>query len=207
MSERKLTKPGQAFSAARSGASAFGSALALILALAAALVVSPAFADDGNDVNTQQLPDSSFIYDTSIADLSGADAYFNDQTVQVVGEVVGDAINVTLDGTHKWITLASTEGTGATVTVFMTSDAAERIDTFGAYGKAGTTLQVRGTFHLVCKEHDGITDLHATHVSVVKKGSLHADELDWRSFLPGAVCLAVGLLLLFVFNYLRERQR
>ncbi len=196
-------------------------ALALAFALAFALALATPFAkvalaDDGNEVNPQQLPDSSFIYDTSIADLAGADAYYNDQTVQVVGEVVGDAINVTLDGTHKWITLeatsasgasGATSASGATITVFMTSDAAERIDTFGAYGKTGTILQVRGTFHLACREHDGLTDLHADHVSVVKKGEAHADEFDWWSFFPGAACLAVGLLLLFVFNHLRERQR
>ncbi len=149
-------------------------ALALAFALAFALALATPFAkvalaDDGNEVNPQQLPDSSFIYDTSIADLAGADAYYNDQTVQVVGEVVGDAINVTLDGTHKWITLeatsasgasGATSASGATITVFMTSDAAERIDTFGAYGKTGTILQVRGTFHLACREHDGLTDLY-----------------------------------------------
>ena len=39
----------------------------------------------------------------------------------------------------------------------MTSETAARIDTFGAYGKTGTTLQVRGTFHLVCPEHEGLS--------------------------------------------------
>ena len=36
-------------------------------------------AEGGNAVNPQQLPDSSFIYDTSIADLSEADAYYDNQ--------------------------------------------------------------------------------------------------------------------------------
>lgn len=167
-----------------------------------------AFADDSdNAINPQQLPDSSFIYDTSITDLAGADAYFDNQTVQVVGEVVGDAINMTLDDSHKWITLVSPDGASASVTVFVPSDAVSRIDTFGGYGKTGTTLQVRGTFHLVCSEHDGLTDLHANHVSVTKKGSTHADELDWYAFVPGAACLVVGFLLMFVFSCLRERQR
>lgn len=184
----------------------------LLVAAAVMLATAPcgalAFADDdGNQVNPQQLPDSSFIYDTSIADLAGADAYFNNQTVQVVGEVVGDVINVTFDDSHKWITLTSLDGSNASVTVLVPTTAVESIDTFGGYGKTGTTLQVRGTFHLVCKEHDGLTDLHADHVSVVKKGSVHADAFDWHEFAPGVVCLAVGFLLLLVFNHLRERQR
>jgi hypothetical protein len=160
-----------------------------------------------NEINTQQLPDSSFIYDASIADLSGADAYYNDQTVQVVGEAIGDAINVTLDATHTWITLASTDGQDATVTVFMTSTNASRIDTFGAYSKTGTILQVRGTYHLVCKEHDGISDLHAEYVSVIKKGTQHADTFDLQLFSPGLICIGVGVLLMCIFSYLRERQR
>ena len=51
-----------------------------------------------NAVNTQQLPDSSFIYDTSIVDLSGADAYYDNQTVQVTGEVIGDSIRAGVSG-------------------------------------------------------------------------------------------------------------
>ena len=89
----------------------------------------------------------------------------------------------------------------------MTSETAARIDTFGAYGKTGTTLQVRGTFHLVCPEHEGLSDLHASHVSIVRKGTVKPDELDPKAFVPGAVCLAVGLLVMFAYYRLRERQR
>ena len=38
-----------------------------------------------NEVDVSQLPDSSFIYDTSIIDLSTADSYYDEQTVQVSG--------------------------------------------------------------------------------------------------------------------------
>lgn len=187
-------------------------ALALLLALiAACLPCSRAFAeDDENAVNERQLPDSSFIYDTSIFTLVGADAYYDNQTVQVVGEVVGDAVNANLSGSHKWLTLfEKDEKTGATATIatYVSSDVAERIDTFGAYGKTGTTLQVRGTFHLVCQEHEGISDLHAENVAVMKKGSVHADDLDAGAFIPGAICLGVGLLAMFVFYRMRERRR
>ena len=186
-------------------------ALVLAAALTATLVPSPAFADDDeNLVNPQQRPDSSFIYDTSIAALGSADAYYDNQTVQVVGEAIGDAINADWDGSHKWVTLFARDdktSQTATVSVFMTSETAARIDTFGAYGKTGTTLQVRGTFHLVCPEHEGLSDLHASHVSIVRKGTVKPDELDPKAFVPGAVCLAVGLLVMFAYYRLRERQR
>lgn len=168
-----------------------------------------AYADDQENVlNPQQLPDSSFIYDTSIDDLGGADAYYDEQTVQVVGEVVGDSILAGIDGRHRWITLASIEeDSTATISVYMTSESADKIDTFGAYGKTGTILQVRGTFHLVCPEHEGVTDLHAESVRVVDKGAHHEDRFSVDLFIPGAVAIVVGLVMMGAFYYLRERQR
>lgn len=185
---------------------------AFALAFACALVVhaptapATAFADD-NRVNPQQLPDSSFIYDTLIADLATADSYLDGQTVQVTGEAVGDAVRAEASGTHRWVTLQAADGSFAQITVFMTSDAAERVDTFGAYGKTGTTLQVRGTFNLACSEHEGLTDLHANHVSVVEKGSVSEDAFKMTDFVPGVVLVALGGLLMVAFYQLRERQR
>ena len=178
-------------------------------ALTATLVPSPACADDDeNLVNPQQRPDSSFIYDTSIAALGSADAYYDNQTGQVVSEVIGDSIREGLDNRHKWITLAANEkDSTSTVSVSMTAEQAAKIDTYGKYGTTGTKLQVRGTFHLVCTEHEGLTDLHADIVTVVEKGKHHEDEFDVNAFVPGAIATALGLALMGVFYYLRERQR
>lgn len=184
--------------------------LACALAATCALVPLAAFADDGgeNRVNPQQRPDSSFIYDTSIDALGEADAYYDNQTVQVVGEVVGDNIRSGVSGRYRWITLAAVEkDSTSTVSVFMTAEQAAKIDTYGKYGTTGTKLQVRGTFHLVCPEHEGLTDLHADIVSVVEKGRHHEDVFDANELVPGAVLVAVGLALMGVFYYLRERQR
>lgn len=185
--------------------------MACVLMTTLALAAAPTLAfaeDDENLVNPQQRPDSSFIYDTSIAALSNADSYFDNQTVQIVGEAVGDSIRGGLDNRHRWITLAASEkNSTATVAVYMSAESASKIDTFGKYGMTGTMLQVRGTFQLVCPEHEGLTDLHADVVSVVEKGKHHQDELDLNAFLPGAAAVGVGLILLGVFYYLRERQR
>ena len=87
------------------------------------------------------------------------------------------------------------------------AEQAAKIDTYGKYGTTGTKLQVRGTFHLVCTEHEGLTDLHADIVTVVEKGKHHEDEFDVNAFVPGAIATALGLALMGVFYYLRERQR
>lgn len=182
--------------------------LALLLAVALPLVTAHADepADGDNAVNTQQLPDSSFIYDTSIKTLSTADSYYDNQTVQVVGEVVGDSIKAGLSGRHRWITLASDEDY-STIAVYMSNESAAKIDTFGAYGSTGTTLQVRGTFHLVCADHEGVTDLHAEVVTVIAPGDQHADAFNPEAFIPGIVAVVIGLVLLGVFYWMRERQR
>lgn len=181
-------------------------ALAAFLAAFSPVFVDKALADD-NLVNPQQLPDSSFIYDTLIADLATADSYLDGQTVQVTGEAVGDSIRAGLDGENRWITLQAVDGSYAQITAYMTAEAAERVDTFGAYGKTGTTLQVRGTFNLACAEHEGLTDLHANHVSVVEKGSVNEEPFEALAFAPGAVLVLLGGVLLLVFYRMRERLR
>ena len=189
----------------------------LLAALAAAFclfacVPAFAFADDGDDeddsnlINPQQRPDSSFIYDSSIVDLSNADSYYDKQTVQITGEAVGDIIDAR-DG-MVWVTLAEvSSSSNASVAVLMTRESASHIDTLGRYGTTGTMLQVRGVFHLACPEDQGLSDVHATSVAVVTKGSHHANEFRPEAFAVGAALTVVGFALMGLFRYLRERQR
>lgn len=185
-------------------------AVLLAAVFAAALCATPAWAlgDDENLVNPQQRPDSSFIYDTPISALNSADTYYDNQTVQIVGEATGDAINADLDGSHCWVSISAEEqGVVNSISVYMTEAQTSRIDAFGRYGTVGTTLQVRGTFHLVCAEHDGVTDIHADVVSVVDQSSQHPDAFKPMAFVPGIVMVAAGFVLMGVFYFLRERQR
>ena len=184
-------------------------ALAFALMLPAFACPQAAFADEpaegDNAVNVTQLPDSSFIYDTSITDLSTADTYYDKQTVQVTGEVVGDRITAG-DGRHCWLQLASPSDS-STVSVYLTNESADKVDTYGTYGRKGTTLQVRGTFNLACPDHDGASDLHAQVVTVTEKGKATPDEFDINAFIPGMVTVMIGLVMMVVFYLLRERQR
>lgn len=184
-------------------------ALAFALALPAFACPQAAFADEpaegDNAVNVTQLPDSSFIYDTSITDLSTADTYYDKQTVQVTGEVVGDRVTAG-DGRHCWLQLAS-HSDSSTVSVYLTNESADKVDTYGTYGRKGTTLQVRGTFNLACPDHDGASDLHAQVVMVTEKGKATPDEFDINAFIPGMVTVMIGLAMMVVFYLLRERQR
>ncbi len=160
-----------------------------------------------NLVNPQQMPDSSFIYDTTITDLEGAETYLDDQVVQVVGEAIGDRINAEMESGFCWIALQE-QGTGsAVISVFMTRDNASVIDTYGRYGQVGTILQVRGIFHLSCPQHVGLTDLHAENVSVISRGVLVKQGFELNRFIPGIVLVVLGLISTLVFRWMREGQR
>lgn len=159
-----------------------------------------------NRLNPSQLPDSSFIYDATISSLEKADSYLDGQTVQVVGEAVGDRVFSETVPSYCWITLEAVDGTYAEVAVYMTERASEAIDTYGAYSRMGTTLQVRGTFNLACKDHEGLSDLHATNVTVVSKGHPNNTPFNMGQVIPGAVLVLIGLGLLFGFHRLRERE-
>ena len=163
---------------------------------------------DENAVDPQQQPDSSFIYDVSIADLAAADSYMDGRTVQVSGEAVGDIINAENDSKRCWVVIASTDGgQSGNVSVYMLRTAAEQIDTLGAYGKTGTVLQVQGTFNLVCKDHNGLSDVHADVVSVVEKGQEWEQSFNMEDMVRGIALIVVGVLMYGVYRFLRERQR
>lgn len=164
--------------------------------------------DPANAINPQLLPDSSFIYDTSIVDLAQADSYFGNQTVRVTGEVVGDRRASLGDAENCWITLTEPVfGENSTVEVYMSNEQASRIDTYGAYGRVGTILSVQGTFHLVCAEHEGESDVHADSVTVSARGHAVQSDFDPQSFLPGIACVGIGVLMMAVLGILRERGR
>lgn len=160
-----------------------------------------------NKVNPSQLPDSSFIYDASIASLDSADSYMNGQTVQVTGEVVGDRILADDNDDYCWITLQANDSSYAEVSVYMPIRSSETIDQYGSYGKHGTDLQVRGTFHLACKDHQGLSDLHAQNVTAVNPGYTMQPDVSLMNALPGGALVLIGLGLFFLYHRLKERER
>lgn len=193
----------------------------LALHLIFALSVSQAWAEEeelpqatesvdtnGNVVNVNQMPDSSFLYNTDISELSGAESFHDAQMVQVSGEVVGDRINDESDQDLCWIVLQSLkENDSSSVSVLMSHEQADLIDRYGNYQVNGTELQVRGTFYLTCPEHEGLSDLHAQEVTVVHAGSDREHTTNpavlWAAFLA----IGIGLLSLFTYRFLRERRR
>jgi hypothetical protein len=179
----------------------------LIILVAAMLAfAAPAWAKDGsNQVDTSLVPDSSFIYETSIYALQTSDTYYEGQTVQVTGEVVGDIIQAEGESAHKWITLDSLpDDQPASVQVYVSAEQASLIDTLGRYEKTGSTVSVTGKYHLVCDQHDGLSDIHATSLSVLQQGSSHHTNFAIEPFVPALALVAAGLLLFMWYRRKRE---
>ncbi len=183
--------------------------LALLLV---ALFTVPAFAwadDEGqaksNRVYVNQLPDSSFLYQTSIADLAKADSYYEGQTVLVQGEVVGDRINDEMQSGNCWVTLQDSDAANpSVVSVFMTIEQSNVIDSYGHFGMKGTELQVRGTFHLECSEHQGMSDIHVEELSALASGEVEYPQVNRSILVVGIVAVIAGLALLYVYYKKRE---
>lgn len=183
-------------------------AAALAFALSFAAPSAPALAEESNQVDPQLVPDSSFIYDTPIVDLSQADSYYDGQTVRVTGEVVGDCITAGASDGYCWITVTDPAfDINNTVEIYMTTEQASRIDAYGRYGQIGTIISVQGTFNLVCAEHQGESDVHADTVTVSQRGRAIPDEYDATDLLPGVTAIVIGLVMMLVVWRLQERRR
>jgi len=162
-----------------------------------------------NRVDPTQRADNSFIYDTTIDSLFSQPSLYEGKIVQVSGEAIGDI--VVEDPLHRnncWVTLTSIDAANpATISVFMSHEQAAQIDHLGRYGVTGSTLQIRGIYHQACAEHEGTPDVHATNTAVVSRGSEHPDMFEIQDFIPGVVAVFVGLLLMGVYYFIRERSR
>lgn len=166
--------------------------------------------DEDNRVDPTQRADNSFIYDTTIDSLFSQATVYEGGTVQVVGEVIGDLISAGSEGEREmyWITLTSTDAENkATISVILSSEQAKQIDHFGRYGVTGTILQVRGTFHQACAEHQGLPDIHATNSSPIARGVERPDQFLLDDFVPGIIAVLIGATLLGVYYFVRERSR
>ena len=139
---------------------------------------------------------------TTILELSNTTEHGYKQNVTITGEVVGDILNA--EPGYKWLLL---QDGGATISVLVSDSDAEKVTHLGRYGQVGTQLEVSGEFKVDCEEHDGLTDIHATSVTVLNEGYYVVSFFDSNKLKLGAVLILVGVGLVFLHWRLRERTR
>lgn len=100
----------------------------------------------------------------SLNDLIERYKQYNNKTVVVTGEVIGEQMK---RGEYSWINI--NDGTNA-MGIWIKNDLAEKIKIFGSYKNKGDIIQVKGVFHINCVEHGGDIDIHADSLSIVEIG-------------------------------------
>jgi hypothetical protein len=139
---------------------------------------------------------------TSITMLTGAAQQSDNQQVVFRGEVVGDLIS-SADG-RVWVTMIDS---GSAISVLMKPEDAALIDATGRYEQTGTKLEVTGIFHLSCPTDDGLSDVHATSVTVVAPGEPRKSSVNMMLLVAGLLLVVIGGLLAFLYHIFHERMR
>ena len=166
------------------------------------------YVEEGNLVDPTQRADNTFIYDTTIGSLYDQAQANDARTVQVVGEVIGDKISAIGEAGYCWITLTAIDADDkSSISVLLSDDVTQQIDHYGRYGVTGTILQVRGTYHQACPDHEGLPDIHATTATAVKRGQETPDLPSFDIFVPGMIAVAIGLIMMLIYYLARERSR
>lgn len=174
--------------------------------------VGPAWAQDASEAPGSSqgiLPvglsaDSATV--VSIARLAGADLDLNDTLVSFRGEVVGEPVNSSSQGS-KWVVMQAGGSSVSSIEVLMTNDQIDLIEHYGAYKTKGSTLLVTGIYRVADPSHTGELDVTAYAVSVLDPGGPVDEKVDWRKLRLGLVLVAVGLGLVGLRSYLKWRSR
>lgn len=140
--------------------------------------------------------------DTTIIGLTNAGQQIDGMEVTFTGEVVGDILNAS--GDSKWLLVQ--DGSASISVVVDTADA-EKITHLGRYDQTGTRIEVQGVFTANCTEHDGLTDVHATKITVLDEGSARESVFNTRELQVGALLIVIGVCLYILHWRLRERTR
>ncbi|MDR0888858.1 MAG: hypothetical protein LBM21_03055 [Coriobacteriales bacterium] len=139
---------------------------------------------------------------TTVTSLAQAGEELDNQQVDFTGEVVGDIIDG--ENGYKWLDV--TDG-NASISVYVTDDEAAEVTNVGRYGQDGTELEVEGTFNLDCPEHDGLTDVHASKITVLSNGGSVSNPINWKYIIIGVILILVGAALTLLYRFLHDKSR
>lgn len=109
------------------------------------------------------------------------------------GEAIGPPMK---RGAHVWVNVLDSN---AAVGIFLSSEDARTIGSFGSYARRGDTLRARGVFRRACPDHGGDMDIHAASLEIIAAGKPTPHPVDpFRLALaPASLGLAAGLFALW----------
>lgn len=130
----------------------------------------------------------------SIAGLAGKSREMDGIQVRLVAEAVGD---VMVRGDYAWLNVL--DASGSAIGVYLQKDEALKVRILGSYFWKGDVVDLTGTFHYACPEHDGDPDIHADSLAVVEQGHrvYHPVETS-RAVFGSALIVLAGVMGLAV---------
>jgi hypothetical protein len=154
------------------------------------------------ELSAQQTARPNALVNITIAELADASSELDGQAVVFTGEAVGDIINAGAD--FRWLTV---DDASSSISVYVTAEDAAKIVHLGRYNQIGTTLLIEGIFDIDCDLHDGLSDVHATAVTVVDPGADVTTAFNTHQFLVGVLLILIAVGLFVLHWRLRERSR
>jgi hypothetical protein len=141
-------------------------------------------------------------FSQSIEDILAKPELYDNQTVAIEGEVIGEPLN---EREGAWINVSS--GGYALGAFFQQNDALAAIRNFGSYKKRGDRVQVEGTFYSFCPQH-AQRGIHASRLVIVKEGGVYGDEVAeykvYLSFVLGIICVLLSIVYFIKIKYARK---
>ncbi len=158
--------------------------------------------DSLNNLENSLNEEERVVIDTRVAVLISVNRALDGSEVRFSGEVVGDVVNA--DPGYKWVNIMGT--TNNVIGVRMSDEQAALIQNKGSYQASGTVLQVTGTYHIACPEHQGELDVHASNVEVKDNGGPIVHFVSLQRILIAATLCVLAALLIMIFAILRRRM-
>lgn len=145
--------------------------------------------------------DESVIVDTRIGVLVAANQALDNTDVRFEGEVIGEPVDAADD--MVWVAVAN--ASGQSISVLLSADDAQAITSYGSHTMTGSTVEVTGTYHVACSEHQGELEVHASSIEVLDAGGEVTHSVSMRMFVTAAVLCGIGLALVLLYLALRHR--
>ena len=156
--------------------------------------------DSLNKLENSLNEEEGVVIDTRVAVLVSVNRALDGSEVRFSGEVVGDVVNA--DPGYKWVNVMGTANN--VIGVRMSDEQAKLIQNRGGYHSTGTVLQITGTYHIACPEHQGELDVHAADVVVQDNGGPITHLVSTQRLVVASLLCFIAVSLLFAFILIRR---
>ena len=123
------------------------------------------------------------------------------QIVVIEAEVIGEVLE---RGDFAWLNV--NDGTNA-IGVYTDIDLTSQLTTFGDYFHVGDKIRIVARFERSCLEHGGEMDLHATSITVIKKGYATEHEVTALKFVLSIILMAMAIAALYLQRNVVRKQK